>query len=101
MSQVIVTTPAELSAIIAEVIRREMAALALETARPKAIMNEKEAAAYVEQSPNTLRYWRSQGRGPAYQKSKRGIRYDRKDLDAWLASNRTLTSEAPHARQAD
>lgn len=96
MSQLVVITPEELLTIVTEAVRREVGALVRESVKSKNIMTEREAAEYVGQSPNTLRQWRSDSRGPVYLKDRRGIRYDRKDLDTWLATNRTFTSETRH-----
>ncbi|MGV9794428.1 helix-turn-helix domain-containing protein [Gordonia sp. NPDC003422] len=43
------------------------------------------AASYLDVSRGTLDNWRSQGRGPAYVRQGRMIRYRRADLDAWMA----------------
>ncbi|BBO92068.1 helix-turn-helix transcriptional regulator [Desulfosarcina ovata] len=40
----------------------------------------------------TLRNWRHQGTGPPYHKMGRCVRYDRKDIDAWVASTRVVPS---------
>ena len=89
-------TQEQVEAAVAAVMRRELGNLLRDTVRPPSnILTEKEAAAYLAQSPNTLRHWRKDSRGPAYLKDCRGIRYDKRDLDAWLRSNRTTTSEDP------
>lgn len=47
----------------------------------------KEAAPYLGKSEETLRHWRSTGRGPHYLKIGSGrssVRYLIKDLDAWI-----------------
>jgi len=44
-----------------------------------------EAAAYLGQKPCTLEKWRSQGRGPRYNKPAGRVRYDVRDLDAFIA----------------
>jgi excisionase family DNA binding protein len=50
-----------------------------------------EAAAYLRLKPQTLAIWRSTNRyGIPYRKCGRLVRYDRADLDRWLAS-RTRT----------
>jgi len=51
-------------------------------------LTDTEAAEYLGVSPNTLRCWRSQRRGPRYYKtSKRMVRYLAEDLDAWMVEN--------------
>lgn len=50
------------------------------------ILNEDEAADYLELSPETLRTWRSRGKGPRYLKLEgRTIRYTLSELNAYLA----------------
>ena len=57
-----------------------------------------QAAAYLNLSPNTLNRWRYTGQGPRYRKFGRAIRYQREDLDAWIASTSTSsTTEVDHA----
>lgn len=96
MSQVIVTTREELSAIIAQTVRRELCSVMDLTAVAGGddILTPQQAAGYLVQSPNTLRQWRSQGRGPAYEKRGRNIRYRKQDLDAWRNANVVVTAEA-------
>jgi hypothetical protein len=48
----------------------------------------------------TLRAWRHQGRGPAYVRLGRAIRYLPADLDAFLRANRHSPSVAPAARSS-
>lgn len=44
-----------------------------------------EAAAYLGCSPAALRLWRSQGRGPRFNRLERKlIRYRRSELDRWV-----------------
>jgi hypothetical protein len=53
------------------------------------IFNEFEAASYIGMSAAYLRGDRCFGRGgPAFLRLGRTIRYDRRDLDAWLAARR-------------
>jgi predicted DNA-binding transcriptional regulator AlpA len=47
-----------------------------------------DAAGYAGVSTRTLIRWRSLGLGPAYIKLGRHIRYQKQDLDAWLARHR-------------
>ncbi len=57
-------------------------------------LNTREAAAYLNLSPGTLEVWRSQGRGPMYAKLGRRVVYDRVDLEAFVASRKTFTTDA-------
>lgn len=106
MSQVIVTTREELSTIIAQTVRRELCCVMQQTAAASGdgILTPQQAADYLIQSVNTLRQWRSQGRGPAYEKRGRNIRYRKQDLDTWRNANVIVTAEAleshPSARTA-
>ena len=43
-------------------------------------VNDVEAAMMLSASPQTLRNWRSMGRGPAYSKRARIVRYRGQDL---------------------
>ncbi len=51
-------------------------------------LTDTEAAARLGLKVPTLRTWRSQGRGPAYVRLGRAIRYLESDLDDFLHSNR-------------
>lgn len=56
-------------------------------------MSPQEAAQYLgtADSPvpmNTLNWWRSQGRGPAFIKMGTRVQYLKSDLDAFLAAGR-------------
>ncbi|MCV7492324.1 helix-turn-helix domain-containing protein [Micrococcus luteus] len=56
-----------------------------------------EAAAWLAISPQTLRNWRAQGRGPAFRRSGRpGARvyYRLSDLEAWVESQTTTLGGA-------
>lgn len=59
-------------------------------------LTESEAAARLGLKVATLRAWRNQGRGPAYVRLGRAIRYLSTDLDEFLQSNR----HNPRADQA-
>jgi hypothetical protein len=43
-----------------------------------------EAAAILRIRPSTLEVWRCYGKGPAYLKFGRSVRYDQKTLEAWI-----------------
>ena len=52
-------------------------------------LNDVEAAKFLRLSPQTLRNWRSQCRGPAYIKAgRRAIRYSSDDLRKFMDQNR-------------
>ena len=51
------------------------------------LLDEKEAARFLDNSPGTLSVWRSTGRyNLPFFKIGRKVRYRRADLDAWLAA---------------
>ena len=51
-------------------------------------MPESEAASRLGLKVATLRAWRNQGRGPAYVRLGRAVRYLAIDIDEFLSSNR-------------
>ena len=51
-------------------------------------LSEKETAALLKLTPETLRVWRSQGKGPPWFKFEGSIRYDRTDLENYIKSKR-------------
>mgnify|MGYP006304177489 CR=1 FL=1 len=56
---------------------------------------EADAADYLCQSIRTLQKWRVNGRGPAYFKPGKSVRYRRRDLREWTeARRRRHTAEA-------
>jgi excisionase family DNA binding protein len=61
-------------------------------------LTESEAAARLGLKVATLRAWRHQGRGPAYVRLGRAVRYLTTDIDDFIRSNR----HSPRtAKQAD
>jgi excisionase family DNA binding protein len=50
-------------------------------------LTTKELAERTGIPPETWRYWRAQGRGPAYIKAGRVIRYRVADVEAWEDSH--------------
>lgn len=50
------------------------------------MIDEKEAAERLFVTVNSLRTWRSNGKGPRYYKVGKNVRYRPEDLDAWLES---------------
>jgi predicted DNA-binding transcriptional regulator AlpA len=59
-----------------------------------ATLPEKDAAPYVGYTPAAFRAWRREGRGPAYIRVGRSIRYLQRDLDAWLSTHRVETADS-------
>lgn len=51
-------------------------------------VNDVEAAKILSVSPQSLRNWRFQGRGPAYSKRGRMVRYQVQDLLDFMSSGR-------------
>jgi chromatin segregation and condensation protein Rec8/ScpA/Scc1 (kleisin family) len=51
-------------------------------------LNDREAAKFLRLSPQTLRNWRSQCRGPVYIRAGRRILYSIDDLKQFMANNR-------------
>ncbi len=51
-------------------------------------LGEADTAIYIGMSRPWLRLQRMKGTGPAYIRIGRTIRYDIRDLDAWLAAHR-------------
>ena len=70
------------------------------SAAPLALLSTEHAAQYLGISPRTLHNWRwmGGGKGPAFVRVGRAVRYDVRTLDAWIAG-RTFdsTSAADHA----
>ncbi|GHF32207.1 hypothetical protein GCM10017044_28910 [Kordiimonas sediminis] len=49
------------------------------------LLNERQAAAYLNQSVRTLQGWRLRGGGPRFVKiSGRSVRYRIEDINAWI-----------------
>ena len=51
------------------------------------LLTAKEAAAFLKVSVVTLAKWRGQKKGPAYTRTGRTVKYDRKALEAYLKKN--------------
>jgi hypothetical protein len=60
---------------------------------PTNTIDERNAAPYLGYTPAALRAWRHQGRGPAYIRHNRSVRYRVADLDAWLEKHCVRTRE--------
>ena len=50
------------------------------------LIDEKELARLIRVSIPTLRYWRSEGKGPRFRKVGQLVRYAPSDVSAWLNS---------------
>lgn len=67
----------------------------------------REAGAYVNRTPDTLKRWRRENTGPAYIRTggpHGRVLYARADLDAWVASRRVQPggdSASPHLLSAE
>ncbi len=57
-------------------------------------LTEDDAAMYLGYKAATLRAWRLDGRGPAFIRVNRSVRYLPRDLDDWLQRHRVRTKEA-------
>lgn len=51
-------------------------------------LTDLEVAVRLGVQPTTLRAWRRQGRGPAYMKLGKAVRYTPEDVDAWKRAMR-------------
>lgn len=51
-------------------------------------LSGKQLAELLGISESTVTLWRAQGKGPAWIKCGRSVRYARADVDAWLEQNR-------------
>lgn len=94
---VIVATPQELHSLIKGAVQEAISNVAGGLRKTKEVLNEKQAAEYLEKKPGTLRQWRSDCKGPTYHKKGRQILYKKTDLNTWLEAGRTLTAESPDA----
>ena len=65
----------------------------LEATDPK--YAERDAAEYLVVSVKTLQRWRYVGRGPAFLKLEKLIRYQKSSLDRYLTSNTRNAGEQP------
>ncbi|MGD9597626.1 MAG: helix-turn-helix transcriptional regulator [Steroidobacteraceae bacterium] len=71
------------------------------------LLDEHDAAAYVGMSTAFLRCGRMHGKlgnrtpSPPFLKLGRAVRYDRRDLDAWLAERRFIASGVRELQNSD
>ena len=69
------------------------------TKTPEGLFSTEHAARYLGISPRTLNNWRclGGGKGPAFVRVGRAVRYDVRTLDAWVAGRTyNSTSAADH-----
>lgn len=97
MSTIVLMTEDELGRLVRDAVRDGVRSALSDLGRPVNAMNERDAAAYLGLSPQTLRCWRSERQGPAFHKAGRSVIYRQKDLDDWLAKGRQLTSDSGRA----
>jgi hypothetical protein len=64
-----------------------------------ALLNEAQTAAFLNVSVRTLQQWRVSGRGPRYTKLSRAVRYQRADLEAFIAKGGTQSTTEADARK--
>lgn len=57
-----------------------------------ALLNKKEAAAYLGLSKLTLEKWQREKRGPTYYKIGKLVKYKTEDLDAFIEASRVENS---------
>lgn len=75
----------------------------IESARmsPIKLLNNAQTAELIGVRPNTLEIWRIQGKGPAYRKVGRLVRYVEAEVFSWLDDQvRQNTSQMPPHRSA-
>ena len=68
--------------------RTRSAATGAEQSLSDQLLSNEQAAERLRLSPQTLRLWRHEGRGPAYHKIGRAVFYHPRDVDAFIASQR-------------
>ncbi len=85
-------TPEELSSLVKDSVKSAMREEFEDIIKTPSIMREKDAAEYLQLSPQTLRQYRSNGIGPAYSKTGSTVIYAKKDLDLFLEKTKIRTS---------
>lgn len=88
--EIVVIAQDKLEALIADAVQRGVS-MAIDGLRLPETMTEAQAATYLCLSQETLRRWRTEGRGPTFQKLGRAVRYLRSELDAWQRGQRQRT----------
>ena len=99
MSQLIVTTLDELTHAVTLAVRRELSLYQAQQLGSDDSMTTEQAAIFLTQSKNTLRQWRCQGKGPAYEKRGRTIRYAKSALIAWRDANMVVTADSMESQK--
>ena len=66
-----------------------------------ALLSPQEAALYINTTPDVLRVWRSQGKGPRYKGRGHFVRYEKDHLDGFMSGfdHRFDTSEVRSLQQ--
>jgi len=84
-----------------EPIRSSKVTCELGDQAPESLLDEREVARWIRVSVATLRYWRSEGKGPRYRKVGQLVRYAPSDVHDWLNSRPSggegVGEEAAHA----
>jgi hypothetical protein len=63
------------------------------TTQPAEVLTERDAARYIAMSVHYLRQRRVHGGGPSFLRFGRSIRYELRDLEAWLAGHRVVREQ--------
>lgn len=98
MKELIVTTREELTAIVRLAVRSELGETQPVKFCEDDCLTTEQAAQLLQQSKNTLRQWRSQGKGPAFERRGRTVRYPKSALTAWRDSNMVVTADSAEIR---
>lgn len=98
MKELIVTTREELTAIVRQAVRCELGETQPVSYGEDDCLTTEQAAQVLQQSQNTLRQWRSQGKGPAFERRGRTVRYPKSALNAWRDSNMVVTADSVEVR---
>lgn len=64
-----------------------------ERTTPSQVLSERDAAKYLGLSQAWFRAGRMRGRGPAYVRTGRTVRYLARDLDLWIQAHRVVPGE--------
>lgn len=63
-----------------------------DTTIPPIMLTEREASLYLNIPVKTLQSWRVDGRGPAFVKMRRLVRYELTSLQTFIANNRQFNT---------
>jgi predicted DNA-binding transcriptional regulator AlpA len=84
-----------------EAIRRNFEGREAGSRQIEALLDERDVARWIRVSVATLRYWRSEGKGPRYRKVGQLVRYAPSDVRDWLnsrpAGGESVAEGASHA----